>query len=127
MRIPTAGSTSRGGLFPLAVALLLVCAATAADAQGQRWLRHGPGAGLTPSDIELQRSTVQKTLESEPDGNTATWENSETGHSGSVTPLRSYDREGSRCRAFRLAFAGSESRHLDLRACRQADGRWMTY
>jgi hypothetical protein len=54
---------------------------------------------LADSDVKLASRLVQTTLESTPDGRTRRWTNQKTGHSGEITPLRTYVTEdGSSCR-----------------------------
>lgn len=110
----------------IAAALLVaMCVlASGAHAQGMRWLRGNEGAGLTQADFELQRATIRKTLDEEPDGGRGTWENADTGHSGEVLPLRTFTNEGQRCRVFRLVMRGTQTRDLEFRACKQPDGEW---
>jgi len=109
------------------VAALLVGAlalASGSHAQGMRWLRGREGLRLTQADLALQRATLRRTLDEEPDGGRGTWENPDTGHSGEVLPLRTFTREGQRCRVFRLIMRGAETRDLEFRACKQSDGEW---
>jgi hypothetical protein len=52
----------------LAVLLVGACVlASGAHAQGMRWLRGREGLGLTAADFEIQRATIRKTLDEEPD------------------------------------------------------------
>lgn len=60
-----------------------------------------------------------------PYGSTVSWSNPQSGHYGSVTPLRGYDRGGSTCREFsqRVVIGGlTETAHGT--ACRDASGAW---
>ena len=109
----------------LAVLLVGACVlASGAHAQGMRWLRGREGLGLTAADVEIQRATIRKTLDEEPDGGRGTWDNPDTGHSGEVLPLRTFAHEGQRCRVFVLIMRGAETRDLEFRACKQPDGEW---
>jgi surface antigen len=116
--------------FRLAPSLLFAAClalAPAAGAQGLRWLRDERGLSFTAEDMELQRQAMREALDDKPDGESVSWRNEATGHSGRVTPVTSFEEEGKRCRAFRLDFATTRTGRLDLRACRQPDGSWKTY
>ena len=98
----------------------------------------GACAGLMGSDPELYRSfsdndvqlasrTMQATLEHAPDGTTRRWSNGETGHSGSITPIRTYISDGGYfCREYREELVvGTESGSFDQVACRDDKARWV--
>jgi surface antigen len=83
--------------------------------------------GLADSDVKLASRLVQTTLESTPDGTTRRWTNQQTGHSGEITPLRTFVTEdGSFCRDYReeLAIAGDSGRFYHT-ACRDDSARWV--
>jgi surface antigen len=83
--------------------------------------------GLADSDVKVASRLVQTTLESTPDGTTRRWTNQQTGHSGEITPLRTYVTEdGSFCRDYReeLAISGDSGRFYHT-ACRDASARWV--
>lgn len=114
------------------LASTLLCAACLAlpplaAAQGLHWLRDQRGLAFTAEDMELQRQALREALDDKPDGQSVSWRNEATGHSGRITPVTSFEEEGQRCRAFRLDFATTRTGRLDLRACRQPDGTWKTY
>ena len=82
--------------------------------------------GLAESDVALASQLVQTTLENAPDGATRRWSNRHTGHSGEVTPLRTYvSEQGYFCRDYReeLAVAGGSGRFYHT-ACRDDAARW---
>jgi surface antigen len=98
----------------------------------------GACAGLTGSDPELYQSlsntdvklasrTIQTTLERAPDGTTRRWSNGETGHSGSITPIRTYISDsGYFCREYREELVvGTSSGSFDQVACRDDKARWV--
>jgi surface antigen len=83
--------------------------------------------GLADSDVKLASRLVQTTLESTPDGTTQSWTNKQTGHSGEITPLRTYlTEDGAFCRDYReeLAIAGETGRFYHT-ACRDGPARWV--
>ncbi len=55
-------------------------------------------AYFTDKDREMLNAASRDALNGA-DGSTTDWQNSETGHSGSVTPLSSYERAGKPCRS----------------------------
>ncbi len=81
---------------------------------------------LTCQDQQAVYSTTQSTLEEYPSGRSATWNNPDSGHWGTVTPTRTYvDSSGQNCREF------EQTIYIDGRpekgvgeACRQPDGTW---
>ncbi len=81
---------------------------------------------LTCQDQQAVYSTTQSTLEEYPSGRSATWNNPDSGHWGTVTPTRTYvDGRGQNCREF------EQTIYIDGRpekgvgeACRQPDGSW---
>lgn len=81
---------------------------------------------LTCQDQQEVYSTTQSTLEEYPSGRSATWNNPDSGHWGTVTPTKTYvDSRGQNCREF------EQTIYIDGRpekgvgeACRQPDGSW---
>lgn len=81
---------------------------------------------LTCQDQQAVYSTTQSTLEDYPSGRSATWNNPDSGHWGTVTPTKTYvDSSGQNCREF------EQTIYIDGRpekgvgeACRQSDGSW---
>src|SRR5512132_2265435 len=59
------------------------------------------GSVLDDQDRRTAANTTQQALESKPSGTTSTWTNPDTGHSGSVTPIRTYQASnGQYCREY---------------------------
>ncbi len=87
----------------------------------------GSGLNLTRRDVELQRQTVERCLEAEPDGKISSWENPETGHSGRAQATDTYEEEGLMCRDLKLEINGAETVRLVLSACKQDDGAWKLH
>ena len=80
---------------------------------------------LTELDISIAARLLQRTLDYAPDGTTRRWINDESGHSGAITPVRSYIAStGQYCRDYRedLSVKGM-SRKFHYSACRDED-RW---
>jgi len=100
------------------VMLLGACAATPeSDAD--------PYDALTELDISIAARLLQRTLDYAPDGTTRRWINDESGHSGAITPMRSYIAStGQYCRDYRedLSIEGQKQK-FHYSACRDED-RW---
>lgn len=85
------------------------------------------GGQLDERDRRLAAEAAARALETQPSGYASTWSNPDTGHSGSVTPLRTWqDAEGRYCREFvqTVRVGGGEREALGT-ACRQPDGTWQ--
>ncbi|MFM2130244.1 MAG: 17 kDa surface antigen precursor [Pseudomonadota bacterium] len=84
------------------------------------------GQSLDRADRIAAQNTAQRTLEYGRTGQTATWSNPDSGHSGSVTPTRTYqDADGAYCREYQQTVTvGSKTEQAYGRACRQPDGSW---
>ena len=109
-------------LFSLSLAL----APAFAQGGGQYgWLRASPLSVFTEVDWEMLRKNARGALDGAADGTTASWENPDTGHSGSVTVLSSYEEDGRRCRKAKFT---NEARGMTgiqtHRLCKVDDGTW---
>jgi surface antigen len=65
-------------------------------------------------------------MESAPTGKPVSWNNPDSGHSGTVTPTRTYQTSsGTYCREYQttVLIDGKQERATGT-ACRQADGTW---
>jgi surface antigen len=84
------------------------------------------GNVLDQNDRRYANETAQKALEKAPSGQATTWKNPDSGHSGSVTPTRTYQTSnGSYCREYQqeITIDGKPQRSYGT-ACRQPDGSW---
>jgi surface antigen len=84
------------------------------------------GDALDQRDRELASQSNQYALESNRAGQAATWQNPDSGHSGSITPTRTYQTgQGQFCREYQQSVVvGGESQEAYGTACRQPDGSW---
>jgi len=84
------------------------------------------GRTLDKADQAYAQRTTQQALETAPAGTTSSWRNPDSGHSGSVTPTRTYETtEGQPCREFQQTVTvGGKTEQAYGTACRQADGSW---
>lgn len=109
--------------------LSLIIAGTASQTvsatSGLRFLEYSPARYFTEQDWELARQTTRKALDEVADGDSVSWENPETGHGGTLTPLSSSEKDGNRCRVLRVEnHANKLEATGNFEYCRQADGTW---
>ncbi len=85
------------------------------------------GKSMDDRDKMMAERTSQNALEMSPSGTSTTWKNPDTGHSGYVTPTKTYKtREGRYCREFTHAVViGGKEEKAYGKACRQQDGQWQ--
>jgi len=84
------------------------------------------GNALDQRDKQLLYQNQQAALESQRTGQTSTWKNPDTGHYGSVTPVKTYENaSGQYCREYqeKVTIDGKTSQAYGT-ACRQPDGSW---
>jgi surface antigen len=84
------------------------------------------GNALDQRDREYANRTTHQSLETSRTGTTSTWQNPDSGHSGSVTPTRTYEAaNGQYCREFQQTVTvGGQTEQAYGTACRQPDGSW---
>jgi surface antigen len=85
------------------------------------------GNALDQRDREHAARTYQQSLETSRTGTTSTWHNPDSGHSGSITPTRTYESaSGQYCREFQQTVTvGGQTEEAYGTACRQPDGSWQ--
>jgi surface antigen len=90
------------------------------------FFQYDPLRFLTEADWKLSNETFVEAFNDNPDGVTSTWHNPETGASGTVTPLNSYQNEqGERCRKVVTEDrVKSFENEYTFDACRSSDGNW---
>jgi len=84
------------------------------------------GKSLDRADrLEMER-TAQYALENDRTGESRAWRNPDSGHSGTITPKRTYRAAGERyCREYtQTVNIGGEEHTAYGTACRQPDGSW---
>ena len=83
------------------------------------------GSALDNADREYAMQNSWYALERTPAGTTSEWRNPDTGHSGTVTPLQTYDTPSGYCREFEQTIRiDGRDQHGYGTACRQPDGSW---
>ncbi len=84
------------------------------------------GSMLDDQDRRTAAATTQRALETAPSGQATTWTNPDTGHTGTVTPVRTFqEASGQYCREFEQTVTIEGKRQSGYgTACRQPDGSW---
>jgi len=114
-----AGSKIGGGKGQLAA----VAVGTLAGA----YIGRGIGQSLDNMD-KLYAERAQAHASTAPVGETVTWNNPDSGHSGSVTAVRdgTHARTGAYCREYRTTVdVGGSTQEAYGTGCRQPDGSWQ--
>ena len=123
--------TAIGGLGGATVGGLIAAAAggggagIAAGVIGGALLGGLVGNYLDDRDKKMAAESANKALESTPSGQSVAWNNPDSGHSGTVTPVRTYQSGGTSCREYQqtVTIDGKQERSYGT-ACRQPDGSW---
>ena len=106
--------------------LALSCLLPSVSAAGAwSWMEQSPVTHFTPEDKQIMRKTAKDTLDNAKDGTKIGWENPETGHSGSVKPINTTERNGMTCRKTRFFNSAEGLTAIQIhRLCKQKDGSW---
>jgi len=101
--------------------------ATALGGLAGAWLGNTLGKSLDERDIKQAESTAQDSLENNPSGVSSSWNNPDSGNSGTITPTNTYQTaEGDDCREFETTVNADGKTETSVgRACRQPDGSWV--
>ena len=122
--IGAAGGGTVGGL--IAAAAGGNPAAIAASVIGGILIGGMVGNLLDQRDKQMAAEAAHRAMESTPTGKPVAWKNPDSGHSGTVTPTKTYQTaEGTYCREYQttVLIEGKQERATGT-ACRQADGSW---
>ncbi len=84
------------------------------------------GKSLDEHDKMMAEKTANKALETAPSGSSVGWKNPDSGHSGSITPTKTFKQnDGRYCREYtQTVVVGGETKKAYGTACRQPDGQW---
>lgn len=84
------------------------------------------GKSLDKADQAYARQTAHDALESSPAGKQTAWNNPDSGNSGTITPIKTYQQDnGTYCREFhQTVMIGGKEEQAYGTACRQPDGSW---
>jgi len=85
------------------------------------------GRGLDEVDRMKMNQTYQNSMENTRIGEQSSWKNPDSGNSGSVQPVRTYqNNDGRYCREYQQTITvGGETEKAYGTACRQDDGSWQ--
>lgn len=99
--------------------------ATAVGAVAGALLGGEIGRQLDNNDKQLADQNARRSLESAKSGSVSTWNNPDTGHSGTFKPVRTYQKQGRYCREYvQSVRIGGKVQEAYGTACRQPDGSW---
>ncbi len=118
------GGGALGGL--IAAAAGGNAAVIAASAVGGILLGGFLGNMLDERDKRMAAEAAQRALETSPTGKPVSWQNPDSGHYGTVTPVKTYQTSsGSYCREYQqiVTIDGKQEKAYGT-ACRQPDGSW---
>ncbi len=89
------------------------------------FIGHQVGTSLDEADVAYARSAQQRAYAA-PMGQQITWNNPDSGHSGTITPRRDgTDATGNYCREYESTVTiGGKTEKAYGTACRQPDGSW---
>ncbi len=84
------------------------------------------GKSLDKADRLYAGRNAQQTLEATPTGQSSTWQNPDSGNSGTFTPTQTYETaQGQYCREYQTTVTvGGATEEAYGTACRQPDGSW---
>lgn len=84
------------------------------------------GQSLDNADMAYHNQASHSALEGNKSGIASNWSNPDTGHSGTITPTRTYQTaQGTYCREFNQSImVGGKREEAFGTACRQPDGSW---
>lgn len=102
-------------------------AAIAASVIGGMLVGGVVGNLLDQRDKRLAAEAAHRAMETAPTGKPVAWHNPDTGHSGTVTPTKTYQTAtGTYCREYQttVVIDGKQERAHGT-ACRQPDGSWQ--
>lgn len=84
------------------------------------------GKSLDKADVAYHSRTQAQALENNKTGASSSWKNPDSGASGTITPTKTYERNGTYCREFSQTInVGGKAEKGYGTACRQPDGSWQ--
>ncbi len=89
------------------------------------WATRLPINQYTPEDIAILKQRMDEILSTVEDGETGKWNNPQTGHGGSITPLTRVQQDNKPCRQTRfMSDVNGQENVSEFFLCRQPDGVW---
>ncbi len=100
-------------------------AAIAAGTLLGAFVGHSIGASLDQADLAHANRTAQHTFENNKSGVSSTWKNPDSGHYGTITPVKTSYNQGRYCRQYtHTIYVGGQKEVARGEACRRDDGSW---
>lgn len=93
----------------LILLVFLTCFVSNASAISMQFLKYSPAASFTAEDFKMLQETGKKAVDDNADGKTSSWKNSQSGNSGSITPLDSSTIDGNHCRRVKFINRAKEN------------------
>ena len=105
---------------------VFICAfALSATALNLGWLENSPAINFTEEDWRLAKSATNTALDDAANGTTISWENEDTGASGSSTPLKTGKKDVMKCRYLKVkSSARGFNGEMVFLFCKHEDGIW---
>jgi surface antigen len=106
--------------------VLLALVAASAWALNTQFLKETPYAKFSKEDKRLLMQSIDKALAESGDGQTTEWKNEVSGASGALTPQKSFERDGRKCREMEV-----RNRYKTLHGqgnftfCQDKAGKWQ--
>lgn len=110
----------------MAVAMALLGTTLPATSANLGFLKDTPISRFNKADMDMLNATLDLALESSPDGTASEWKNEKTGSSGTITPQKSLETGGKKCREVLVV-----NQHKTLKGegtytlCRVAEKKWV--
>jgi len=104
-------------------ALLLTTPALAVNTQ---FLLRDPIRYFTDEDWQIESDAAVNAAENNADGSSLSWENPETGQSGTITALRAYENsKGEKCRTIHFTNSYREfTSAMTIEGCKNSSDEW---
>lgn len=98
----------------------------AACASGQANDEASLHSSLTDGDMDRASQALETAMESTAPGEAVTWQNPETGNSGTITPGNAFSANGQPCRDYAEVVTIDDAQdRTSSYACRNDDGVWV--
>jgi hypothetical protein len=93
------------------------------------FLKDSPITRFTGPDLEMYKSNLNSALDQTADGDIRRWKNPDTGSSGEIAMIKTFEQNDKRCRRTRISnrAGGYAEAKTDAVFCREADGKWMLF
>lgn len=115
----------KSSAFPLVV--LLALAAVPSWAFNTMFLEQAPYTKFSEDDKRLLAQNIDKALAESADGQKTQWKNDASGASGSLTPQKSFERDGRKCRSIEVRNrykALRDEGQIVVTYCQDDAGKW---